>query len=278
MQVCRSFAQTGECRYGRRCRFIHPDGSETTNSHPSPDSSMELPFSVPAPIHEMTHATEGFAHPPAADLTRQLSACLALLNSNQGQPYPNPYPPVNPQHPSELLMQAVQRQQHDAAVAMLQSNASLEHLNNSFAPSFFPSDSASMLSQPPLTYGMAPNTSLTYSDASMLSAHSLAAADWDAQISQTNHMAQLSQNSHMAQISPAAQYSPELLSLMATNQAPAGGNSALNTLPNQVSSKSCMQVPVNGGLLLLLHILSARDPVQYWTVRWVSSSTTALPY
>ena len=32
MQICRPFAQTGFCRYGKRCRFIHPDPEATTNS------------------------------------------------------------------------------------------------------------------------------------------------------------------------------------------------------------------------------------------------------
>lgn len=255
LQVCRSFAQTGECRYGRRCRFIHPDGSET-NGNTSPDSSMELPFSVPAPLHE---SSEGFAHPPAGDLPRQLSAYLALLNPDQGHRHPSAYPPIKPQHPSELLMHAVQQQQHDAAVAMLQSNSSLDHLNSNFAPSYFPSDSTSMLSQPPLTYGTKINMPMAYSDASMLSANSmansLAASDWDAQISQSTHMAQMSQNSQMAQMGKAPQYSPELLSLLEANQISAVSNSAFNTLPNQVGLQVCIWVLVKYTLAIGEHML-----------------------
>lgn len=31
MQICRTFAQTGLCRYGKRCRFIHPEPSTDLN-------------------------------------------------------------------------------------------------------------------------------------------------------------------------------------------------------------------------------------------------------
>lgn len=34
MQICRTFAQTGLCRYGKRCRFIHPETSTDLNLLP----------------------------------------------------------------------------------------------------------------------------------------------------------------------------------------------------------------------------------------------------
>ena len=35
MQMCRTFAQTGSCRYGKRCRFIHPENSTDLNLLPN---------------------------------------------------------------------------------------------------------------------------------------------------------------------------------------------------------------------------------------------------
>ena len=35
MQICRTFAQTGACRYGKRCRFIHPDTSSDLDLLPN---------------------------------------------------------------------------------------------------------------------------------------------------------------------------------------------------------------------------------------------------
>ena len=54
MQICRTFAQTGSCRYGKRCRFIHPDTS----------TDLSLPNTPPQTDHHTLYQSPAFAKEP----------------------------------------------------------------------------------------------------------------------------------------------------------------------------------------------------------------------
>lgn len=44
MQVCRTFAQTGYCQYGKRCRFIHPETSADGLFLPNMSSLTDITY------------------------------------------------------------------------------------------------------------------------------------------------------------------------------------------------------------------------------------------
>lgn len=245
LQICRSFAQTGECRYGRRCRFIHPDSntSDVSQMLISPDSSVESPYHVPAPVNEAA-PDESFNYTPVTDSARNLSAYLSLLNTDQGRgPGVIPYPSVPHPDQNAIYMDAVsqQQQQHDAAMALLQSSQDSIPLSSAFAPHYSPPNIH--YPQPNLAY--APDVSHPYISGQPLSAFippgSLGASHMDHQmplLSHNSHVGHMEPQGHMTQ---APQYSPELLSLLAANQIAASSNAAVNTLPPQVTLPDHMQ-------------------------------------
>lgn len=57
MQICRTFAQTGSCRYGKRCRFIHSDTST--------DLSL-LPNTPPQTDHHTLYQSLGLEKEPCS--------------------------------------------------------------------------------------------------------------------------------------------------------------------------------------------------------------------
>lgn len=62
MQICRTFAQTGLCRYGKRCRFIHPETSTDPN----------------APLH--TEQLALYQTPPVAQESCSQQCCSAIAS------------------------------------------------------------------------------------------------------------------------------------------------------------------------------------------------------
>jgi hypothetical protein len=57
-QPCRTFATTGMCPYGSRCRFIHNDASQSSAASLSPSSSTNV-----SPIMDKAHSTPAnFGH------------------------------------------------------------------------------------------------------------------------------------------------------------------------------------------------------------------------
>ena len=57
VQICRTFAQTGLCRYGKRCRFIHPDTSTDLDL---------LPNTPPQTDHHSLSQTPALAKEPCS--------------------------------------------------------------------------------------------------------------------------------------------------------------------------------------------------------------------
>ena len=79
VQICRTFSQTGSCRYGKRCRFIHPettaDGfclhsttsqTDTYNSYLSPMPSHDTYIQRPCPSIHSNSGSPSYATPQAA--------------------------------------------------------------------------------------------------------------------------------------------------------------------------------------------------------------------
>lgn len=193
----------------------------------------------------------GFAHPPATDPPRNLSAYLSLVNPispEQADLMPGRYVPPPPEDPTALLMNAVsQQQQHNAAMALLQNSHTPDSLGNVYASSYSATAPHSMHFQPPVAYSTGVNLPGPYGSAQPLSAYSgslpsnVGVPDWNAQMPSLSQDVQMGQ---LAQLPQAPQYSPELLSLLAANQIPAVDHHAFNGLPNQVDLPSQMQSPL----------------------------------
>lgn len=205
----------------------------------SPDSSVELPYHVPAPVNQVA-PDESFNYTPVTDSARNLSAYLSLLNSDQGRGAATiPYPPMAPPDQNAAFRNAVsQQQQHDAAMALLQSSQDSTQLSTAFAPHY----SAPNIHYPQPNLAYSQDVSHPYISGQPLSAFSppgsLSASHMDHQMPLLSHNSHVG---HMEQLNQAPQYSPELLSLLAANQIAASSNAAVNTLPPQVNLQDHMQ-------------------------------------
>ncbi len=64
VQICRTFAHTGCCRYGKRCRFIHPETSTDGFflQHMSPQTDITFAEYQPHPQAQSQH-TPDYQHP-----------------------------------------------------------------------------------------------------------------------------------------------------------------------------------------------------------------------
>ena len=78
MQICRTFAQTGACRYGKRCRFIHPDTS----------SDMDLlPNTPPQTDQHTLYLSPNLAKEPCS---QQCCSSIAPPSIPDGRNYASP--------------------------------------------------------------------------------------------------------------------------------------------------------------------------------------------
>ena len=257
VQICRSFAQTGECRYGRRCRFIHPEGltgsaaeyatlgtpnslmthgsgSLSASSDPFPRSVQSsvhlgqnpslLSYSDPAPhaMHSASSCSGSLPVDSVQQLHQKLSAYLPLSTPSAADSLGAQYQLLPPQDPSGSLIGAASHQEHHAAGVTMQGGHALDLFNHTFSPSLN-------------MYTAGPG--MTHAYTHMLppladsSAFSLPGSSLDAPL------AQLSPDT--LQLSPEmSQLSPELLHLLLASSTGLPGSPAYSTVPQFVEQSS----------------------------------------